>query len=108
MGVVDDGGKRHDDNEEKNEHSQKSDNRNKKESENDANQKIPPSSSTSSLSSWTYGECALFDTLIITYDAKTINRWEKIASLIPNKTHEQCLQRWEDCYRSSFTEQSKK
>lgn len=45
--------------------------------------------------SWTYGECALFDTLVITYGEKTKNRWEKIASLIPEKDSSQCRERWE-------------
>lgn len=101
-GVVDSGGIRchNDDYDDKNEHSQKSDNRNEKDDKTNQNRKSESSSSSLLLSSWTYGECALFDTLIITYDAKTINRWEKIASFIPNKTHKQCRQRWEDCYSS--------
>lgn len=54
---------------------------------------------------WTFGECALFDTLIIVYDAKTINRWEKIASLIPNKNNHQCRERWKG-YKTKMSKES--
>lgn len=44
---------------------------------------------------WTFEETALFNTLLVTYDSTTPYRWEKIASLIPNKIEKQCREKWE-------------
>ncbi len=47
---------------------------------------------------WTYDESILFDTLSITYDSTEMHRWERIASLIPNKDKKQCKELWEKLY----------
>ena len=56
--------------------------------------------SISDYSEWTYEETLLFDTLLVTYDTTTPHRWERIASLIPNKVQKQCQKRWETSHSS--------
>lgn len=51
---------------------------------------------------WTYAESLLFDTLLVTYDSKTLHRWERIASLIPDKDQKQCQERWEKIHLLRF------